>query len=314
MAIHFNNTYLKGFLAEHELDALSGAVKTIGGSYLGARAAIELLKSPLYNNLKKDTPDIYFAGNSVSPSYLQELLSICEGKDLAVNVISKSGTTTEPALAFRVFKSLLEKKYGAEGAKERIYCTTDKAKGTLKELADREGYATFVVPDDVGGRYSVLTAVGLLPIAAAGCDIQKMMDGAKAAQEAYDCGDLEKNECYQYAATRFALSQKGKSVEIMASFEPCFGMMAEWYKQLFGESDGWFISSKKPVQFPATCWGSIPLISPVWKVIKRICLPCWASPVMKTAAPIWKHGFPNNSVIWTRYPGGRKRTPQGILA
>ena len=289
MAIHLNRTYLKGFMADHELGALSGAVKTaheslhnhtglgndflgwvelptnydreefsriqkaaekiqkqadilvvigIGGSYLGARAAIELLRSPLYNNLKKDTPDIYFAGNSVSPSYLQELLSICEGKDIAVNVISKSGTTTEPALAFRVFKALLEKKYGAEGAKERIYCTTDKAKGTLKELADREGYATFVVPDDVGGRYSVLTAVGLLPIAAAGCDIQKLMDGAKAAQEAYNCSDLEKNECYQYAATRFALYQKGKSVEIMASFDPCFAMMAEWYKQLFGESEG----------------------------------------------------------------------------
>ena len=287
MAIHLNRTYLKGFMADHELGALSGAVKAaheslhnhtglgndflgwvelptnydreefsriqkaaekiqkqadilvvigIGGSYLGARAAIELLRSPLYNNLKKDTPDIYFAGNSVSPSYLQELLSICEGKDIAVNVISKSGTTTEPALAFRVFKALLEKKYGAEGAKERIYCTTDKAKGTLKELADREGYATFVV--DVGGRYSVLTAVGLLPIAAAGCDIQKLMDGAKAAQEAYNCSDLEKNECYQYAATRFALYQKGKSVEIMASFDPCFAMMAEWYKQLFGESEG----------------------------------------------------------------------------
>ena len=289
MAIHLNRTYLKGFMADHELGALSGTVKAaheslhnhtglgndflgwvelptnydreefsriqkaaekiqkqadilvvigIGGSYLGARAAIELLRSPLYNNLKKDTPDIYFAGNSVSPSYLQELLSICEGKDIAVNVISKSGTTTEPALAFRVFKALLEKKYGAEGAKERIYCTTDKAKGTLKELADREGYATFVVPDDVGGRYSVLTAVGLLPIAAAGCDIQKLMDGAKAAQEAYTCSDLEKNECYQYAATRFALYQKGKSVEIMASFDPCFAMMAEWYKQLFGESEG----------------------------------------------------------------------------
>ena len=141
----------------------------IGGSYLGARGVIEALCSPNYNQKKKDTPNIYFAGNSVSPSYLQELLSICEGKDIAVNVISKSGTTTEPALAFRVFKSLLEKKYGAEGAKERIYCTTDKARGTLKELADREGYATFVVPDDVGGRFSVLTAVGLLPIAAAGC-------------------------------------------------------------------------------------------------------------------------------------------------
>ena len=210
----------------------------IGGSYLGARAALELLRSPYYNNLKKDTPDIYFVGNNVSPSYLQEVLSICEGRDIAVNVISKSGTTTEPALAFRVFKNLLEKKYGEEGAKERIYCTTDKARGTLKELADKNGYECFVIADDVGGRYSVLTAVGLLPIAVAGCDIKAIMDGAQEAENALSDSNIENNDCYKYAATRFALYQKGKGVEIMVSFDPCFGMMAEWYKQLFGESEG----------------------------------------------------------------------------
>lgn len=210
----------------------------IGGSYLGARAAIELLRSPMYNNLKKDTPDIYFAGNNISPSYLQELLSICEGKDIAVNIISKSGTTTEPALAFRVFRALLEKKYGAEGAKKRIFATTDRARGTLKELSTREGYETFVVPDDVGGRYSVLTAVGLLPIAAAGIDIREMMEGAAAAREAYSECSLEKNDCYRYAAYRNLLSRKGKSVEMLVSYDPAFTMMGEWYKQLFGESEG----------------------------------------------------------------------------
>ncbi|MCI8441301.1 MAG: glucose-6-phosphate isomerase [Provencibacterium sp.] len=210
----------------------------IGGSYLGARAAIELLRSPLYNSLKKDTPDIYFAGNSISPSYLQELLSICEGKDIAVNVISKSGTTTEPALAFRVFRALLEKKYGVEGAKQRIFATTDRARGTLKELATREGYETFVVPDDVGGRYSVLTAVGLLPIAAAGIDIREIMEGAAAAREAYSVCDLEKNDCYRYAAYRSIFLHKGKSVEMLVSYDPAFTMMGEWYKQLFGESEG----------------------------------------------------------------------------
>ncbi|HIZ55878.1 MAG TPA: glucose-6-phosphate isomerase [Firmicutes bacterium] len=210
----------------------------IGGSYLGARAVIECLKSPLYNNLKKNTPDIYFVGNSISPAYLNEVLSICEGRDIAVNVISKSGTTTEPALAFRIFRELLEKKYGKEEAKGRIFCTTDRAKGTLKELADREGYETFVVPDDVGGRYSVLTAVGLLPIAVAGIDIAALMKGAKAAQDAYSVPDLEQNDCYQYAALRNILYRKGKSVEILVSYEPSFAMMNEWFKQLFGESEG----------------------------------------------------------------------------
>ena len=210
----------------------------IGGSYLGARAAIEFLKSPFYNNLKKDTPEIYFAGNNLGPTYLNEVLSMCEGKDVSVNIISKSGTTTEPALAFRVFREYLENRYGKDGAKERIYCTTDKARGTLKELADQNGYQCFVIPDDVGGRFSVLTAVGLLPIAAAGCDIQKIMDGAKAAQDAYAVCDLTKNDCYKYAAVRNALYRKGKAIELLVSYEPSFTMMAEWFKQLFGESEG----------------------------------------------------------------------------
>ncbi len=208
----------------------------IGGSYLGARAAIELLKSPFYNNLKKDTPDIYFVGNNISPTYLNEILSICEGKDLCVNVISKSGTTTEPALAFRIFKKLLEDKYGKEEAKERIFATTDKARGTLKELSNTEGYETFVIADDVGGRFSVLTAVGLLPIAVAGCDIDAIMAGAQSAREAYMNDDM--NDCYKYAALRNILYRKGKSVEMLVSYDPAFAMMAEWFKQLFGESEG----------------------------------------------------------------------------
>lgn len=209
----------------------------IGGSYLGARAAIEFLKSPFYNNMKKNTPDIYYVGNNISPTYLNEVLSICEGRELAVNVISKSGTTTEPALAFRIFKKLLEDRYGKEGAKERIYCTTDKARGTLKNLADAEGYESFVIPDDVGGRFSVLTAVGLLPIAAAGCDIAKLMAGAKAAQDAY-CAPFAENDCYQYAALRNIFYRKGKQVEMVVSYDPSFALMNEWYKQLFGESEG----------------------------------------------------------------------------
>jgi glucose-6-phosphate isomerase len=209
----------------------------IGGSYLGARAAIEFLKSPFYNNLKKDTPDIYFVGNNISSTYLNEIISICEDKDFSVNVISKSGTTTEPALAFRVFRELVEKKYGKEGAKGRIYSTTDKAKGTLKKLSDTEGYETFVIPDDVGGRFSVLTAVGLLPIAVAGCDIDALMEGARLAQNEL-CADFEKNDCYKYAALRNILYRKGKSIELLVSYEPSFAMMNEWFKQLFGESEG----------------------------------------------------------------------------
>lgn len=210
----------------------------IGGSYLGARAVIEAVKSSLYNSLKKDTPEIYFIGNSISPTYLSEVVSLVEGKDFSVNIISKSGTTTEPALAFRVFRDLLAERYGEEGAKSRIYATTDKAKGTLKELSDKMGYETFVVPDDVGGRYSVLTAVGLLPIACAGCDIDALMNGAAAAREEYAECDLEKNSCYKYAALRNILYRKGKSVEMLISYEPSFAMMNEWYKQLFGESEG----------------------------------------------------------------------------
>jgi glucose-6-phosphate isomerase len=210
----------------------------IGGSYLGARAAIEFLKSPNYNNLPKNTPDIYFTGNSISSTALSELLTICEGKNVSINMISKSGTTTEPAIAFRVFRELLEKKYGKEGAKERIYCTTDKAKGTLKKLATEEGYETFVVPDDVGGRFSVLTAVGLLPIAVAGLDIDALMQGAANAREALMDTDLSKNDCYKYAAIRNILYRKGKSVELLVSYEPAFTMMSEWWKQLYGESEG----------------------------------------------------------------------------
>ena len=208
----------------------------IGGSYLGARAAIELLKSPFYNNLKKDTPDIYFVGNNINPTYLQEILSICEGKDICVNVISKSGTTTEPALAFRIFKKLVEDKYGKEEAKNRIFATTDAKRGTLKELSDKEGYETFVIADDIGGRFSVLTAVGLLPIAVAGCDIDKIMAGAKKGMDKYSKDD--NNDCYKYAAVRNILNRKGKSVEMLVSYEPSFTMMAEWWKQLYGESEG----------------------------------------------------------------------------
>jgi len=209
----------------------------IGGSYLGARAAIELLKSPLYNNIKKDTPDIYYVGNSINPAYLNEIIALCDGKDFSVNVISKSGTTTEPALAFRIFKKMVEDKYGKEGAKERIFATTDKARGTLKSLSDTEGYETFVIPDDVGGRFSVLTAVGLLPIAVAGCDIDALMKGAAKAQ-ADLCADFDNNDCYKYAALRNILYRKGKSVEMLVSYDPSFVMMSEWYKQLFGESEG----------------------------------------------------------------------------
>jgi len=209
----------------------------IGGSYLGARAAIELLKSPLYNNMKKDTPDIYYVGNSINPTYLNEVIALCKDKDFSVNVISKSGTTTEPALAFRIFKKMVEDKYGKDGAKDRIFATTDKARGTLKNLSDTAGYETFVIPDDVGGRFSVLTAVGLLPIAVAGCDIDALMKGAAKAQADF-CADFDNNDCYKYAALRNILYRKGKSVEMLVSYDPSFVMMSEWYKQLFGESEG----------------------------------------------------------------------------
>ena len=210
----------------------------IGGSYLGARAAIEFLNSQNYNALAKDTPQIYFTGNSISSSALADIMELCEGKDVSINMISKSGTTTEPAIAFRVFREMLENKYGKEGAKERIYCTTDKARGTLKELADKEGYETFVVPDDVGGRFSVLTAVGLLPIAVSGADIDALMAGAQKAQQEFNNDDLATNDCYKYAALRNILYNKGKSLEILVSYEPAFTMMSEWFKQLFAESEG----------------------------------------------------------------------------
>ena len=210
----------------------------IGGSYLGARAAIEFLKGPYYNTIRDGAPEIYFSGNSISGSNLADLLKICEGKRVSVNIISKSGTTTEPAVAFRVFRKLLEERYGEEEAASRIYCTTDKARGTLKALADEKGYECFVVPDDVGGRFSVLTAVGLLPIAAAGCNIDALMAGAQAAAKDYNVEDINNNPCYQYAALRNAFYRKGKSIELLVSYEPRFTMMAEWFKQLFGESEG----------------------------------------------------------------------------
>ena len=210
----------------------------IGGSYLGARAVIEFIKSNNYNLLKKDTPDIYFGGNTISSSAVAELKQLIDGRDFSINVISKSGTTTEPAIAFRIFKEILEKKYGKEEAAKRIYVTTDRQKGALKALADAEGYETFVVPDDVGGRYSVLTAVGLLPIAVAGIDIDALMQGAADAREAYASDDLDNNDCYRYAAVRNMLYRDGKAIEMLAAYEPSMTLWCEWFKQLFGESEG----------------------------------------------------------------------------
>ncbi len=210
----------------------------IGGSYLGARAAIEFIKSPMYNNLKKDTPDVYFAGNCISPSALSDILSVCEGKDVCINVISKSGTTTEPAVTFRVFRELLEKKYGEEGARERIFVTTDKKRGKLKEFSDKKGYETFVVPDDIGGRYSVLTAVGLLPISVAGIDVDEMMRGAADARRELSADTVCSNAAVKYAALRNVLYGKGFTTEILVSYEPALQMFSEWWKQLYGESEG----------------------------------------------------------------------------
>ncbi len=213
----------------------------IGGSYLGSKAAIEGLSHSFYNNMPKDKrkgPEIYFAGQNISGRYLKHLLEMLEGKDLCVNVISKSGTTTEPAIAFRFFKELLEEKYGKDGAKERIFATTDASKGALRELATQEGYETFVIADDIGGRYSVLTPVGLLPIAAAGIDIDDMMKGAEDAYEAFSTPSLEGNPCYQYVALRNALKNKGKDTEIYVNYEPSLHYISEWLKQLYGESEG----------------------------------------------------------------------------
>ena len=218
-------------------DSKALVVIGIGGSYLGARAVVELLKSPNYNALPKSTPDIYFAGNGISSDAVTEIFAMIGDRDFSVNVISKSGTTTEPAIAFRLFKQALERKYGADGARGRIYATTDRKKGALKTLADREGYETFVVPDDVGGRYSVLTAVGLLPIACCGIDIEKLMQGAQKEREQTLAAGID-SAAAQYAMSRQALYAAGKTTEILAAYEPSFRFMSEWWKQLYGESEG----------------------------------------------------------------------------
>lgn len=213
----------------------------IGGSYLGAKAALDFLSHTFYNELSKDSrkmPQIFFAGNSISSTYLSELIELIGDKDFSLNIISKSGTTTEPAIAFRVLKNKLIEKYGHEEARQRIFATTDKAKGALKTLADEEGYETFVIPDDVGGRFSVLTAVGLLPIAVGGHDLDALISGAQSASKAYANQDLSQNEAYQYAALRNILYRKGKDVELLVNYEPALAYFSEWWKQLFGESEG----------------------------------------------------------------------------
>ena len=229
---------IKAAAKKIQSDSKALVVVGIGGSYLGARSAIELICSNNYNLKKKDTPNIYFAGNGLSGDALQEVIDLIGDDDFSVNVISKSGTTTEPAVAFRFFKELLEKKYGKAGAAGRIYATTDKARGALKSLADAEGYETFVVPDDVGGRYSVLTAVGLLPIAVAGVDLDEVMRGAADMMETCRKADLGENPAWQYAAARSSLYAQGKKIEILAGYEPRFRFFAEWWKQLYGESEG----------------------------------------------------------------------------
>ncbi len=213
----------------------------IGGSYLGARAVIESLTSSFYNmlsNKERKYPQILYVGNNLSPNYINELIDYIGSKDFSVNVISKSGTTTEPAVAFRIFREILENKYGIDEARSRIYATTDKEKGALKTLADNEGYEQFVVPDNIGGRYSVLTAVGLLPIAVAGIDIDKLMEGARIGQERYNDANLKYNECYQYAVARNILNQDKKDIEILVNYEPKMHYFTEWWKQLYGESEG----------------------------------------------------------------------------
>ncbi|KMK91776.1 glucose-6-phosphate isomerase [Rossellomorea marisflavi] len=213
----------------------------IGGSYLGARAAIEMLNHSFFNTVSKEkrsAPQVLFLGQNISSTYMKDLMDLLEGKDFSINVISKSGTTTEPAIAFRIFRKMLEEKYGVEEARKRIYATTDKSKGALKTLANDEGYETFVVPDDVGGRYSVLTAVGLLPIAVSGVDIEAMMDGAAKAREDFGQSELSENPAYQYAAVRNVLYNKGKTIEMLINYEPGLQYFAEWWKQLFGESEG----------------------------------------------------------------------------
>lgn len=232
---------IKKAAAKIQSDSDALVVIGIGGSYLGARAAIEMLTHTFHNQLpkgKRQTPEIYFVGHHISSRYVADLLELLEGKEISVNVISKSGTTTEPAIAFRIFREFMEKRYGREEARRRIYATTDRAKGALRKLADEEGYETFVIPDDVGGRYSVLTAVGLLPIAVAGIDIDAMMAGARDAMETYRTPQLAENASYQYAAVRNALYRKGKTTELLVNYEPSLTMFSEWWKQLFGESEG----------------------------------------------------------------------------
>ena len=224
---------------QNDSDAL--IVIGIGGSYLGARAVIDSLTNSFYNLMdenKRKMPQIFYAGNNLSPVYINDLLEYLEGKDISINVISKSGTTTEPAIAFRIFREILENKYGIDEARSRIYVTTDKEKGALKTLSNMEGYEKFVVPDNVGGRYSVLTAVGLLPIAVAGIDIEKLMSGARIAQEKYSDENLKYNECYKYAVTRNILYKNNKNIEILVNYEPKMHYFIEWWKQLYGESEG----------------------------------------------------------------------------
>ncbi|CDC21182.1 glucose-6-phosphate isomerase [Eubacterium sp. CAG:274] len=211
----------------------------IGGSYLGGRAALEFVNGVNFNKkVHKGIPEVYFVGNSISSDYLSDIIEILGDRDFSINVISKSGTTTEPAIAFRIFKKIIEDKYGKEGAKERIFATTDKARGALKSMCNTEGYETFVIPDDVGGRFSVLTPVGLLPMAAAGIDIDAVMQGASDAVATYKNEDLKNNDCLKYAATRQILGRKGKAIEILANYEPSLTMFGEWYKQLYAESEG----------------------------------------------------------------------------
>ena len=243
---------IKASAAKIQSDSDVLIVIGIGGSYLGARAAIEFLRHGFYNNITKDerkTPEIYYVGNNISSTYIAGLIDVIGDRDFSVNIISKSGTTTEPAIAFRIFKEMLEKKYGKDEAAKRIYATTDKAKGALKNLSDAEGYETFVVPDDVGGRYSVLTAVGLLPIAVSGANIDKLMQGAAEGRKLALESSFEDNDAMKYAAVRNILHRQGKSVEIVANYEPSLHYVSEWWKQLFGESEG---KDNKGI-FPTAC-------------------------------------------------------------
>ena len=229
---------IKAAAKKIQRDSQALVVIGIGGSYLGARGVIECLRSPNDNLKKKNTPNIYFIGNGLSSDALTEVMELVDGVDFSVNVISKSGTTTEPAVAFRFFREMLEKKYGADGAAKRIYATTDRHRGALKALADAKGYETFVVPDEVGGRYSVLTAVGLLPIAVAGIDIEALMAGAREMMDSCTAAEMDANPAWQYAGARYEMYRTGKKIEILAAYEPCFRFMAEWWKQLYGESEG----------------------------------------------------------------------------